>query len=264
MELAFFYRQAKDFTPAGVKPFSRVYLGAEFCEALLPGAKTLARLMEKARSLKLKISLVFPSLSIKGLQQAVKLLESLDLQDDELVIQDWGLLYWFLKHRPPATPVLGRVLVRQKTGPQIMRLKEKFPQVVESSQKIPGFSRPFFNWLLELGIRRAEIENPLQGFLIPDSPRDFAFSLHYPTVLVSLTRKCPAKIASNLQEAVGLGKCGKICQKITGELWNENIGFPLISRGNSLLYNNPDLPPKSELIKLGVNRLVYENLCALS
>ena len=222
----------------------------------------LAELRARAKDAGLKISLVFPFLAPAGFQKAVRLLEKTDCRGDELIIQDWGLLNWYLERRPPLSPVLGRLLVRQKTGPRILKLQEKFPVLGAAAGELPGFTPAYFKWLQTRGIERAELENPFQGFAVPPRPAGFTFSLHYPGVLVSVTRRCPFNIALNRKERLGTGGCQKICRRIYGELENPELGVTLLNRGNALFYRNPSLPDEDTLARKGVDRIVYEDLRA--
>lgn len=215
--------------------YSRIYLGDEFCERLLP---TLRQLKAAVKLFGGNLTLATAPLTDEGLVQAKKLLAVLP-RETEVVVNDWGLLDDVKKHK--LTPVLGRLMLKYHRDPRVEVIDDKIPagcrKVLHSSALT---QTRFVKFLKKGGIRRIELDaapftldhGDLSGFKV---------SLHVPCVYVTSTRQCLT--AYYLTGKFGITNCTKPCLK-HAFTW-KNKGFPqnMNQKGNILFYKNPVIQP---------------------
>ncbi len=97
---------------------SRIHLGNEFCERLLPTRKELKKALLLAAELGFRLTLVTPMLTDLGLKQLDNLLPSLP-DDTEVVINDWGVLQRLQADYSSLRPLLGRMLNKMIKDPRL-------------------------------------------------------------------------------------------------------------------------------------------------
>ena len=237
--------------------FSRLYLGQEFCERLLPEVETLSSALKFVREKNLDFTLVTPPVTEKGLKKLIKLLEFLRQEGGkryEIIINDWGV-FSYLKEENYQNPlVLGRLLVKQKRGPRIMNLKGKIPETAMDHFKRAAVDSPLMTrFLRENGIRRIELDNLLFG--MKREADSLPASLYYPYAYITLTRLCLFAHFGK-RHLRGIVPCQKECEKFQVKLTHPSMPVPLIMAGNAQFYEKKELPP--DLSGLGIDRLVYE------
>jgi len=101
-------------------PLTRLYIGNEFCERLLPSESELRAFYELANENKLKITLLSAPQthdSIHNLRKLLKILCQLD-PEPELVVNDLGTLS-LISAFPTLKPILGRTLTTMNKIPQM-------------------------------------------------------------------------------------------------------------------------------------------------
>ncbi|MFH1850112.1 MAG: hypothetical protein ABH879_08095 [archaeon] len=228
--------ETPDAIPSG---YDRLYFGAEFCERSMPDVAQTSKAIGLAAKHSLKFSLVTPFLTdacIRKIICQVRLLKG--LPGSEVVINDLGILNTVAKLG--ITPVLGRLLTKQKRGPRIACL-QRYREVYDHYRSVPVLSRASEQYIAEMGFRRLELDNVAQG-IISDA-QEMALSLHYPYVYVSTTRLCPFSDGRNCTSC----RPGHVLLK------NRHMPLPIILKGNTYYYRNDKLPDKLEAI----TRLVY-------
>ncbi len=226
-------------------PADRVYIGSEFCPQIVP------KIVKYEKPVTLMTSFI-PECYLDNWITILKQFAKLN-PDSEVVINDWGLLD--IVNELKLKPVLGRLLVRQKTGPKTICIKTKIPK--KAYQYFQGCalnSQQFQNFLLNNNIKRAELSNTLQGIYIQN--KKLKLSLHTPQVPITVTRACMLAGSTNLsnRRIVRLSDCKLECNPRLLELEDYSMPPKLFLKGNTHYYINEKLP---NLEKLGIDRVVY-------
>ncbi|MBN2067368.1 MAG: hypothetical protein JW744_02780 [Candidatus Diapherotrites archaeon] len=236
--------------------FQRIYFGQEFCERLLPSKKDLLKVKSFCSKKGISLSLVTPILTDAGLENALALSRLL-LPEDEIIVNDYGLLHALQNPRPVL--VAGRLLNRQFRDPRIASFRGKvsdsfFMHLQQSHAASPEFQ----SFLLENSFARAELDNLLQGIGTDLSKSQLHASLYFPFVFVSLTRMCLSANCNSVsfQGKVGVFPCSRECQSFQFNLKSSFFPNELLLFGNAVLFKNSALPKEPELLSMGIDRLV--------
>ena len=223
--------------------FSRLYFGNEFCQHLLPTPQELKDVLDLTHSF--DFTLVTPYVTDEGLTNLEHLLDLLSQrrQGSEVVFNDWGVFNVLREHYPCFEPVMGRPLNKMKRGPRLMTVLDNIPENTAEYFRGSNLSAPLFRrFLRENGVRRVEFDNVLQGI-------DFDFegmelSLYMPFAYVTTTRACLVNACDipEKRELVGIFPCQRECQRYTFYLKSEVMPVTLVRRGNTLFFENEDIP----------------------
>jgi len=181
----------------GVVP-SRVYVGSETCERLLPTAQALGSWISAARRGRVAISLVLPPLTRDGLtkaEAAVRAVEGVNgVEGFEVVAGDWGTVHRLRSRHPGLVIVLGRLTHKMLRDP---RLAEYFdspqaPMPARAALCRSGELAPGFRALMErYGIGRREVDPFLQPLEADEwGNRSEKLSVHLPYLFVTMGRAC--------------------------------------------------------------------------
>ena len=106
------------------KEINRVYIGNEFCHNLFPDIITLKKIMDKATSENLNITLCFTYMRECYIERIKKLLDSVykwskdNNKPIEIVINDWGMLKLLEDKRDCFQIALGVLLNKRKKDPR--------------------------------------------------------------------------------------------------------------------------------------------------
>lgn len=222
--------------------FSRVYLGAEFCEKNMPSPEDCDAAASAARSAGLPLTLVTPYMTEAGLVPFKQLIRHAAeaYPDMEVVVNDWGALNFIRRETPGLRPVAGRVLIRQKKDPRIVHVQDGGMNEYFSQSLLD--SRRFTDFLAREGVGRAELDNPPHGVDFPDPAGAPALSLYFPYVFLTTSRQCVP------------GRCEN-CRNTKYILRNSLIERELVYIGRSQFYINTDL----SLLRSGrISRIVYQ------
>ncbi len=232
---------------ADFKDYMRLYFGAEFCSWAMPPQDEILQARCRARSAGLAFTLMTPILREETLAEMSELFSQLASgwqDEDELLISDFGTLEPARKILPQAQVLLGRALSGQKRGPRIEELQLSVA-ATDYFRQGRWYGREAGRLLAEIGIKRVELDNLLQG--IAPLPADLKGSLHYPWLLVTSSRNCPYHH----------DKSGRRCSVGCGEVFRletPQTAHPLLQAGNSQFIENRNLP--ADLGSLGIDRLV--------
>jgi hypothetical protein len=243
-ERALFLHTLPEVRPAGI---TRIHAGAEFCPWRLPATADLRKALARAREWSCSFTLVTPVL-IEPRREPLRamlaeLLPSL-LPGDEVVISDWGTLDLVRSLSPAATVVLGRVLSGQKRDARTVALDLSEAQL-EHFRQGSWDSAPAVELLLDLGIRRIELDNLLQG--VAPLPAALRGSLHLPYAMVASSRNCPFRHPGSAVP------CPRPCGEVF-TLRSAETPVPLLQGGNTQFLRNERLP--DNLAALGIDRVV--------
>jgi len=240
-----------------LKKFDRFYIGAEFCENLLPRPEDLRRtaafFLEKDR----KVCVLTPPISERGvcnLKSAFRLLARLGPSALELTINDFGTLELARECGLPAKISAGRLLC----GNVFLARKRTFQLI--NSQALRFFTAQ--------GIDRFELsasgELPRTNFSCARSlgfaPGDLNLTLYYPYLNLTTTRTCLLGVPDiPPDESVTGIHCRRECEIASFDVKHPLVREPLLVHGNTVFMRFPRKFYSSEnnLEAMRVNRLVY-------
>lgn len=230
---------------------SRVYVGNETCERLLPTPRAIGSWAAAAREGRVSLSLVLPPLSRDGLAKAEGGIRALEgVEGSEVVAGDWGTVHRLRSRHPGLAIVLGRLTHKMLRDP---RLADCFdsplaPMSARSALCRSGELAPGFRALMErYGIGRREIDPFLQPLEEDEwEGRGERLSVHLPYQFVTMGRGClPAAIHQEGKgKFVAGGPCRAECAKYAVEFrvpvpGGTGAGRHLLSLGNALYYAVP-------------------------
>ncbi|MHB9060662.1 MAG: hypothetical protein ACYC47_04095 [Desulfobacteria bacterium] len=230
---------------------SRVYVGNETCERLLPTPQAIGSWVSSAREGRIALSLVLPPLSRDGLAKAEAAVRALEgVEDSEVVANDWGTVHRLRSRHPGLAIVLGRLTHKMLRDP---RLADYFdsPQAPMSARSAlcrSGELAPGFRALMErYGIGRREIDPFLQPLEEDEwEGRGERLSVHLPYQFVTMGRGClPAAMhREGKGKFVAGGPCRTECAKYAVEFrvpvpGGNGAGTHLLSLGNALYHAVP-------------------------
>ncbi|MCM2265327.1 MAG: hypothetical protein NDI73_09065 [Desulfuromonadales bacterium] len=243
-ERALFLHTLPETLPTNV---SRVYAGAEFCPWRLPATADLQAALNRAHDRGCAFTLMTPVLNEplrERLRASLAILLPALTANDEVVISDWGALDLVRSLCPEATVVLGRVLSGQKRDARTVDLDLGEAQRTHFRQG-SWYSAPAVELLLELGIRRIELDNLLQG--VAALPTPLRGTLHVPFAMTASSRNCPFRRPGSADP------CPRPCGEVF-TLTSAESSEPLLQGGNTQFLRNGRLP--DNLAELGIDRVV--------
>jgi hypothetical protein len=243
-ERALFLYSLPDIFPTEV---SRIHAGAEFCPWRLPATAELHRILTWAHAHGAPFTLVTPVLIEPSRMRLRDVLANLlpnFTPGDEVVISDWGALDLIRSIRPKVPVVLGRVLSGQKRDARTVALDLTDAQR-EHFRQGSWYSTHAVDLLLEMGIRRVELDNLLQG-IAPLRPA-LRGTLHLPFAMVAASRNCPFRQPGTVEP------CPRPCGEVF-TLTSTESSVPLLQGGNTQFLRNDRVP--DDLAVLGIDRIV--------
>ncbi len=241
--------------------YTRIYFGNEFCQRLIPSEKDLGRALEFAHGNKLNFTLLTPYVTNEGLERIYPLLKLLaDAGDQcEVVFNDWGVLEIINREFISLHPVMGRLLNKMKRGPRLMHFMNMIPQdnidyFRTCSLEVPAYQK----FLAGNRVKRAEIDNVLQGIALHMNGSGMSLSLTVPYAYVTTTRLCLSCKGDDpdQEDKIALVPCGQECRKYAFTLTHPVLGVPLVRKGNTMFFKNEAIPQGIE--SQGFDRIVYE------
>ena len=202
---------------ASAEACGRIYFGHEFCQRLMPTTtelKTAARLADsRGKAFTLATSFV----SNAGLAHVRQLLETLAGEKlsggtPEVVVNDWGVLHFIHSKYPQIPIVLGRLLTKQKRGPQILRIDSDIPETAVDHFRRSNVDVPHVcDFLTSMNVKLVELDNLLQGI---SRNGGLPASLHYPYGYITTTRLCLMMHGDREEKNLrSLGKCSRECRR---------------------------------------------------
>jgi len=244
------------------KPFSRIYIGNEFCHNLFPTRPVFGRLLEKAFDQGLNVTVMYSYMvdnSVNEIKEMLSYADNLCKANDttiELCINDWGVMEIIKENCTRITPVLGRLLNKRKKDSRIdymwggQKYKDKFAENNLNTE----FFKKFLN---DMGIYRFEFESHKMLNKIPEGRH----SLHFPFYQQNTSVYCPlfaecTNFNRIKQELVM--KCPQYCTefyfKYPGHIHIMGRGNTIMGIEGSLL---SDFRILEQYVKDGVDRLVF-------
>ena len=250
------FKQLEKFFSSNKFPeFSRIYFGAETCERKIPSLDEVKEAKKFCEKNNTGFSLLTPFVTDAGIKKLEPIFSILS-SDDEIIANDFGVLCKSVKHE--AIPVAGRLLNKQFRDPRIASFTS-VPKELLSHLSLSQADCPSFRTLLSsFGVKRAELDNLLQGIGTNLKGTGFSASLYYPFVFIAATRFCLLANCGKLSESkkVGIFSCGHECEKFSFKLNNTAFPSNLLLSENALFFENNTLPSEKELASIGVDRIV--------
>jgi len=249
MERAVFIKDLKDLDN---KEFDRIYFGNEFCERLIPSLAKIQEVINYSKNKQIPFTFVTPYVTDFGIKKIKEILGLMARQtpNNEVVVNDWGV--FGLVQSLGQTPVIGRLLNKQKKGPEVLRHYDRLPnEAKEYLQSCAFDNRLNGEFLKYLNISRVELDNLITGI----SSRFENASLYFPYVFITTTRKCKVAESDRIgaSKRYGIHDCNFECEKYDIGLSHDCMPERLILKGNTLFLKNQKLP---DLEMTGITRLI--------
>jgi hypothetical protein len=238
--------------------YDRIYFGNEFCDELIPSLDDLKFAISVAKEKNKDLSFVTCYVSEYKIKKYYHLLNTLAglAPRSEVIINDWGVLGICLQNN--LTPVLGRLLVRQKRDPRISFFMKLLPDLSRLRVHQTGLNNYFKDFLKTQSINRIELDNLIQGIDMNElQDVNFGYSVYIPYGYVTTTRICffrNKNISKNkrfsILPCINKSECG------LAKLYNKQIKDNLFMRGNTIFFKNTS----QSFLKLDsrINRIVHE------
>lgn len=162
---------------------TRLHVGSEFCERLLPEPGQLARTLAVASDAGLSIGLLTPVASPETLRALDPLCAMLP-PGAEVVVNDWGVARRLRERYPLLQPVAGRILCRMLKDPRLGN-----PQYAPPVSH--GLDSPWLRRMLErLGVAGVEMDMPLLASADSFTDVPLPLGVHLPFAFVAKGRMC--------------------------------------------------------------------------
>ncbi len=254
--------------------FSRIYLGNEFCEHLIPSARLLRKVCSAAAETHLSFTLLTPYVTDQGIDRLRRLFSLLAARRSgaEVVANDWGVLQLLRREFPALTPVLGRLLNKMLRDPQATAYYSRHPLLPKqalSALRQSNLTIPVYRaFLRRSGIRMVEVDNLIQGLDVDFRRFTFAGGLYVPYGFVATGRICLFASLSQPKEKkfTVAQSCSKECQRHYAECMSDDPPFKgqrfvLLHRGNTVFYSHPKDRLRAALLEAeaqGITRIIYQ------
>ena len=162
---------------------TRLHVGSEFCERLLPTPAQLILNLVEAREYGLGVSLLTPVASPQVIDALAELLALLPA-GAEVVVSDWGVALLLQERFPQLTPVAGRILCRMLKDPRLGN-----PQYAPPAGH--DLASPWLDTVLRrLNVARLEMDLPLFAGDGTFSGAPLPLDVHLPFAFVAKGRMC--------------------------------------------------------------------------
>ncbi len=218
MEKAINFKDINALKRIDLNIIDRFYFGEEFCERLLPSVNSLKKVIEKARCLNKRVSLLTPPSTERALGK-VRLLINLLRVEDEVIINDYGILNMVNKEfKNPI--VIGRILGRNILNNLVLAGKRQ--ELIKEylsllSPKIKRIEVDYFN-IDKVNIFLTKIVN---------------FSFYKGPFFWALTRRCAFNMNSRTLDKFAY--CDKECLKYKAVIRNKAVDKKFLLEGNKLI-----------------------------
>jgi hypothetical protein len=235
--------------------YLRIYFGHEFCQELIPTEKALEKAIDFISKNKIELTLVTSFVNDAGLKQLQILFEVLSKlrPNSEIVVNDWGVFRMALSYKLKI--IIGRLLTKQRRDPRIVKLMKKLPENAAERLKSLSLGPYLENFLLSHGVERLEVDNLLQGLIMPKHS-NFVFSLYFPYCYVTVTRLCPFYSHVFLCKVNEKPSCARSCQNRYFLLKHLSMPQSLYLKGNAIFLKNMRLP--SNLNEKNIDRIIHQ------
>lgn len=251
------------------RPFSRVYVGDEFCCNRLPKSEELRSLLQICKERGNQVTFLTPPLTDDEIERHSPLLDQLEETDSgaEVVFNDWGVLM-FLKERYPRFELsAGRLLNKGFKDPRLPDASDFSSLSIEAASLLDtsSFDQPQVqDKLLELGVTRIERDLLPYAEGPPTAIPGLETSIYFPFGYLAAGRVCwMSSFGQGVAERfVPLRECPRPCGRAPLGIKSDSFSTPVIQSGNALhyLYTPPMLAAILDEARRKKFRLVYQGL----
>lgn len=222
--------------------FSRVYIGNQYCHNLFPNHDKLIKLMDKALSEGLEITIAFTYIREKFVDKVRSDIDSIfdwcvkNSTSVEIIVNDWGMLEILSSKLDRLAPVLGVLLNKRKKDPRSTRKIgiERFNSYLEDNNLN---AEHFCEFLRSKGINRIEYES--HGIASNYAP--LKASISFPYYQTNTSQYCPLYaqcVHFNRNYQKFITECPKYCSDFI-MMFPKNVSA--IGRYNSIFGLDNDL-----------------------
>ena len=222
------------------KILSRLQLGSEFCQRLLPSPEQVHRIADLTESRGLGFSLVTPLATDRTIGQLRRLLPLLP-SGSEIIANDWGVLRLLKASFPSLVPVAGRLICKQIKDPRLPSAEwaALYPHGIHS--------RGFAAVLQRFGVGRVEMDVPV--FAEPENFHSSCMqvSVHAPWGFAVKGRACRIGSLNQPDDSKFATdhRCRRECLTYAGRMTRDQGGdgdLTTVQRGNTMFYrHNPEM-----------------------
>jgi len=234
------------------KDVDRLYFGNEFCENLIPDLSALREWYVFAKKKKKDFTFVTPFVTNAGLDRLGTLFTFLNQEHDvEIVFNDWGVFHFLKNNFSNLTPIIGRLLTKQRRDPRISKIllgeqktfvtntkkqkmiifPKKVPPTLFEHHQASVINVPIFQkFLLSQEIKRVEIDNLIWNMNIEITP-EIGVSIYFPYGYIATGRMC-------WKVSLSYSPCKKVCQKYFFRIKHKFLPVPFYSIGNTVFYKS--------------------------
>ena len=259
MERAIYFSDYDKLKEEDLRNYSRIYFGNEFCDELTPELDTIKEVVSMIGDKEKLFTLMTCYVSEDKIRNYYKIIELLAKlkPGSEVVINDWGILNICLQNN--LSPVLGRLLVRQKRDPRISHFIRHLPELPKIRMEQTGLNKYFTDFIKRHKIKRMELDNLLQGIDMAELQySDFSYSVYLPYGYITTSRICLLRCINTGRHIKRLNSlpCSYACRNGLFKLRNKHIKETLFIKGNTLFFKNYSesfLEDESR-----IDRIVYE------
>lgn len=247
-----------------LRPFTRVYIGNEYCPELFPNMNLLTKLIHRAMEQDLDYTIVIPYIGENELDRFISILKMLDTlkkecamdSDIEVVLNDWGLIQYVNDNNMSITPILGRLLNKRKKDPRYLWSMgyQKYGEKLRENL----FNDPrMLKFVHDMGVNRIEYESHGIGNLIASKHS----SLHFPFYQMTTARFCIMNADCNKKSMFKqelIKDCSHYCEVFCNAYPKH---LKLVGRGNTVYGFEQSIFTKPEILRdyveSGIDRLIY-------
>ena len=237
--------------------YNRIYIGNEFCLHRIPVLNQLKEFCRFARDRKLKITLLTPVMTDKGLEKTAPLFDYLakDCSKAEVVVNDWGLLLFLKKNYPKFVLGAGRLLNKGFKDPRLKKQDNVFTSQNNFLRDSTFQNHGFQEKIIKLGISCLEQDllpysDSTQLTELKNNP-NLKYSFYFPFGYITTGRTCLTATLNQSanQRFIPPAKCSGPCNERSFQLESKDFSFRIFQNGNTLFY----------LYKLSVLNSLIEN-----
>lgn len=221
--------------------FDRVYIGDEFCPRRLPGPERMRAFREQAGAAGLKVTLLTPPMTDSEIFQNYSVFEIL-VPEDEVVVNDWGVMLLLKDKFPRLSLSLGRLLNR---GMKDTRLSEEFFQCQADGRTL--LEETTFDGTEFLAFAATRGIDRLERDLAPHSASpsflegNLAHSIYFPFGYITTGRIC--RIAEMKKGGAPRwlpgAPCRQDCERTAFRMIHESTRLVHHQNGNTIFYRYP-------------------------
>ena len=251
-----------------LKKIETIYYGDPFCQNLIPDVKELEFAYNFIKGKGKNFVLNTPFVTDNFMDKILKNIEYISKEEEKfsIVFNDWGIFYEIKKRFPGIKLILGRLLTKQRTDPNVediitnsqaeyidgIRAKKVPESLFKIFQQSVVNDEIFQKYLMNNGIRRVEIEFLIWDMIL-DLPEEIKVSIYYPYAHIATTRLCGLLNMT-------YDKCTKICQN-TKINYKTQEKYSYVHIGNTTYYNVENIVTKEKIKKYkNIDRIVFNDV----